>query len=74
VTFISKPAAISTPYDNGLQVDLKMVCHEPTMKLNCLERDVTAGQEETAQFVKWIKRESAQSHFKRIGNKKQVTK
>ena len=50
------------------------VRHELTAKLDRLEKDVAAGQEETAQLVvKRIKREPAQPQFKRKGNEKQFT-
>ena len=48
------------------------VRHELTAKLDWLEKDVAAGQEETTQLVvKRIKREPAQPQFKRKGNEKQ---
>ena len=48
--------------------------HKMSTKLDHLERDVTAGQEETAQLVvKRIKRESAQLQFKQKGNERQFT-
>ena len=47
---------------------------EVSTKLDRLERDVTAGQEETAQLVvKRIKREPAQPQFERKANERQFT-